>query len=628
MRTLATRFAPALVIACPCWAQTFVDVAPSEGASLPSLNVSSVSWGDFDGDGDDDLFVPTAGGALVPNDVLLWNGPAFYADVARRVGLLGPLELTFQQAAAWADHDDDGDLDLLVASTETVRLYQNRGGSFTDISEASGLLAVETGGAGVAWGDLDRDGHLDFLVSRRNGPNQFFHNQGDGTYLEVGVKAGLQGEEGAHTQTALCDYDQDGDTDVLAVSLAGSRLYRNDGGLSFVDVTEEAGIPAFRTGAAAWADFDRDGDFDLYLVGYQPGDPTWCRHLVNRGDGTFRDAGEASGLSIPAIPGRYPAGASVADYDNDGDLDVYLTVTGWMNGDTPEPNRLFRNNGVGKFVEVGAIEGVQSLRPTLSSAWADHDLDGDLDLFAVSSNGLPRRLYENQTSGQNWVRLRLHGTVSNANGIGAVVRLLPGNQTRQVTAEGSMASGQESLPVEFGVGSAMHVALLEVTWPSGLHDVYADLAVNTEYVLIEGAAGPCPAPVSYCVTSPNSVGPGARIDSSGTLSCAANDLVLTVSGAVPGQVGLFFCGQGMAQVPFFDGVRCVGDPGTGLVRLGPPLVIERDGTLARPLDIQVDGEGGFHPGQELNFQFWYRDPAGPGGTGANTSDALSGYLCF
>lgn len=638
MRALGHLLLP-LLVAPATLAQTFTDVASSAGLSFADLNTSPSAWRDYDGDGDQDLFLAINGGSYVPNDVLAQNdGTGHFLDVAAAAGVQGHANLSFQLAAAWGDYDNDGDADLFVTNTpEPYQLFRNDGnGTFTDVAALAGLTVGGSGGKSVAWADVDDDGWLDLLVTVWGSPNRLFHNLGNGTFVDVAVSAGVAHGSAASPCGVFCDYDADGDLDLLSCSVDSAdptRLFRNEGNLTFTDVTASAGLAAHRAGAAIWADLDDDGDFDLYVSDVATGSLIG-RHYRNQGNGTLADAGIWTGLRFSIEPGVTVRSASVADYDEDGHLDVYVTTTNTSAGTIPPVNRLFHNDGSGYFVEVAAAEGVACTRWAEGSSWADFDDDGDLDLFVANDWPDACRLYRNDTAGAHWVKLSLEGTTSNRDAVGAVLHLRANGawQTRQVDGGGTAMNCQDDLPVEFGLGSATLVELLEITWPSGLHEVYEGLAADTGHHLVEGNGAGCPPPVSYCVAAPNSVGAGAHLSASGTTSVAANDLVLHVVGAPPGQFSLFFYGLAQTQVPFYDGWRCVAGGGSGLFRIVPTQVIDGSGSLSRWIDREVPpmnaGAGALEAGDRWNFQLWYRDPSGPGGTGGNTSDALSVLFCL
>ncbi len=628
-----------LLLASPTAAQSFTDAAASAGVTFSDLNSSPSAWRDYDGDGDQDLFLAINGGSYQPNDVLAQNdGNGHFVDVAAAAGVQGHLNLSFQLSAAWGDYDNDGDADLFVTnSPEPYQLFRNNGdGTFTDVAAAAGLTSGGSGGKSTAWADIDDDGHLDLLVTIWGSPNRLFHNQGNGTFVDIAGSAGVAHGSSASPCGVFCDYDADGDLDLYSCSVDTAdpgRLFRNEGNLTFTDVSASSGLAPIRAGAAIWADLDGDGDFDIYVSDAVAGAFTGY-HYLNQGDGTFNDAGTSTGLRFLLESGVTTRSASVADYDNDGHLDVYVTTTNSSSGTIPPKNRLFHNDGTGHFAEVAVAEGVACTRWAEGSSWADYDDDGDLDLFVANDWPQACRLYRNDTVGRHRVKLLLEGTTSNRDAVGAVLRLRANGawQTRQTDGGGTAMNCQDDLPVEFGLGSSTSVESLEVFWPSGLHEVYVGLAADTEHVLVEGAGSGCPPPTSYCVAAPNSVGPGALLSATGTTSVAANDLVLHVAAAPPDQFSLFFYGLAQTQVPFYDGWRCVAGGGSGLFRIVPAQLIDGSGNLSRWIDQDAPpmnaGAGALEAGDRWNFQFWYRDPNGPGGTGGNTSDALSVLFCL
>ena len=627
-----------LLLAGSVEAQTFTDVAGPAGVGFADLNTSASAWRDFDGDGDEDLFLSINGGSFEPNDVLARNeGDGTFVDVAAAAGVQGPLPLSFQLTAAWADYDNDGDADLFVGSSDPNLLYRNDGdGTFTDVTIPSGLAALTGGAKSAAWADVDSDGWLDLYIARWNQANYLLHNNGDGTFTDVAGTAGVDHGTAATGAAAFCDIDGDGDPDLLSCSVSSSdptRLFRNDGNLVFTDISPTSGLAPIRSGAGLWGDFDNDGDCDLYLATVYSGTAAGY-HYYNDGSGHFLDAGTSTGLRFSIPEGVVMRGMSAADFDNDSDLDIYLTCNNNSNPVNPPRNYLFLNNGTGVFVNVAASEGVADTRLSEGSSWADYDGDGDLDLFAANDWPQACRLYRNDTTGAHWAKLVLVGVASNRDAVGARVRLRAGGlwQTRQIDGGGTGVNCQDSLPVEFGLGGAVAIEMVVIGWPSGLQETYLGLALDTEHVLVEGTSGGCPAPTNYCVGAPNSAGPGAQLSTTGTTSISANDLVLHATGAPPMRFALFFYGPAATQVPFFDGFLCVGGGSTGLLRMPPPAMTDGAGAFSRVIDYGAHpmnaGAGKVSPGDRWYFQLWYRDPTGPLGTGSNTSDALDALFCF
>ena len=289
---------------------------------------------------------------------------------------------------AWGDFDNDGDLDLYVGFRpgQPNRLYRNDGGRLTDVAVEMGV-ADDEGTRAVAWGDYDADGRLDLFVGYTAGPgetdakipNRIYRNNG-GRFTEVTEAFGLQLPLGHARQISWLDFDNDGDVDLFfAIRDYPNRLYRNDEG-TFVDVSEAMGITGSRaTMGGVWFDYDLDGDLDLYL-----GNMDGFANRMYRNDGTrFVDVGpelglDAGGRAIDPNPGDHDMAGTIrpdiADFDNDGDFDIFVTSLGGTDG-------FYRNDG-GKFVSVAAEFGLahESYRGT--ATWADFDNDGWIDLYS------------------------------------------------------------------------------------------------------------------------------------------------------------------------------------------------------------------------------------------------------
>ncbi len=282
------------------------------------------------------------------------------------------------QPNAWADYDNDGDLDLFVGFRGAPdRLYRNDGGTFVDVAPELGLAdPLETRAA--AWGDFNGDGHLDLFVgypAREEKPNRLYRNEGDGAaFTDVAAEWGLDAQATTR-QPAFIDYDQDGDLDLfVAFRDAPNRLWRNDGS-RFTDVTEEAGIgDPRRTVGVAWFDMDMDGDLDHH-VSNQNGDAD--AFFRNNGDGTFTDVAPDLGMDWPDRGEEYGSvGPAVTDYDNDGDLDLFIATYG--------PDVLWQNQGDGTFVNVAPGTVLSPDHHSTTAAWGDADNDGWPDLFVAA----------------------------------------------------------------------------------------------------------------------------------------------------------------------------------------------------------------------------------------------------
>jgi len=456
-----------LVSATPAAAQ-FVDVSGISGTGT-TATTQGVAWGDYDGDGDLDLAIARSGG----NTLYRNEGGGIFVDVSIAAGVSAGGDL----AVAWADYDNDGDLDL--ATTGSVsKLFRNEGGGvFADVT--TGGLGLS--GNSVAWADFNGDGDLD-LYKGRGGPNQLFRNDA-GSFVDVTGVLGVGGGETTYG-VAWGDYDGDNDLDLYVSNFtAANRLYRNDGG-AFVDVTAVSGPigDTSDTAGSTWGDYDNDGDLDLYVANY--GTPN---KLFRNDGGVFANVTAVSG---PVGDAGNGLAGEWGDYDNDGDLDLYLSRG-------VAANRLYRNEGGGVFadVTVGAEGDASDSRGT---SWGDYDGDGDLDLYIGNVSGTSKLLRNDIVNGNHWLHVDLTGLLSNRNGIGARVRVVAGGVTRTVEVSGGGGwLSQPSLTAEFGLGASTTANLVEVRWPSGLvtqltnvsADQVLDIVEPVPFVDVSGLSG-------------------------------------------------------------------------------------------------------------------------------------------
>ncbi|MGS2723464.1 CRTAC1 family protein [Porticoccus sp. GXU_MW_L64] len=303
------------------------------------------------------------------------------------------------QSVAWADYDNDGDLDLAVTfKNRPNRLYQNNGGEFTDVAEQVGWHRNVDDARVLAWGDYNQDGHLDLYLGYGRDTqtrNRLYHNNGDGeSFTDVAAEVGLD-LIGTTRQSSWVDYDNDGDLDIyICMRDRANRLYRNDGG-KFTDVSKQAGLlDPRRSVGAVWFDMDMDGDLDLFLAN-QSGD----RDGFYRNDnGQFTDIAASLNMDRPRRPLNVGStGVGVADYDNDGDLDLFVA--------TYANNLLYRNEGRGQFVEVAASQGLDGNFHGVGVDWGDFDNDGRIDLYvnAYLSGVFAEQDYLYRNTGEGFV---------------------------------------------------------------------------------------------------------------------------------------------------------------------------------------------------------------------------------
>jgi hypothetical protein len=420
---------------------------------------------------------------------------------------------------ALGDYDRDGKLDLCIVQgskyfqvTKRDRLFKGLGnGTFTMVADSAGLdLSVNEGGS-AAWMDFNNDGKLDLFVKNwTTTPNCLYRGNGDGTFTDVAAAAGLADVRGSNSSWA--DYDNDGYIDVMTTGLGGlipeppDTLFHNQGNGTFVDVTANAGLPVRISGrGVAWGDYNNDGNIDVYIARGEagpvpPNGSTKTSLYRNNGNGTFTEVTDQAGVGITANTWAGIWG----DYDNDGYLDLFVTNS----GDLPNNNAcyLFHNNGDGTFTNVAAAQGLQ-LQDNFSAhkgaSWADYDNDGFLDLMIKNGvgtesggNGADKgthRLYHNTHPGNSnhWLKIKLVGRQSNLNGIGAKLKLSisgTGSKFRQNDGGGGgQLYSQSSEPVHFGLGQATQ-ASLQITWPSGVVDNLRGVQADRTLTVTEGSS--------------------------------------------------------------------------------------------------------------------------------------------
>jgi len=361
-------------------AQTFTAIADT----LEGAYYSAVAWGDYDNDGDLDILATGLSAKGIQAKIYRNDSTHFVdANVA--------LEGVEFGAVAWGDDDHDGDLDILLTGNSTVfgpiaRGYRNESGSFVDLD--AGLIGLSS--SACAWGDYDNDGDLDILLAGflpaqgpvaiiyRNDRNQFVDSQ----ITLPGIYEG---------SVAWGDYDNDGDLDILLTGIDNasqhvSQIYRNDGG-SFVDIG--APLTGVSSSAAAWGDYDNDGDLDLVLSGFS--DAGEATEVYQNEAGNFTNINAA-------LTGAYTGAVAWGDYDNDGDLDLLLT--GRTFADTTHLAIVYQNDG-GSFSDIAA--GLIGLRES-AAAWGDYDNDGDLDILLAGVNdkaGVFLKVYRNDGAKAN-----------------------------------------------------------------------------------------------------------------------------------------------------------------------------------------------------------------------------------
>ena len=450
---------------------TFDDISSGSGLDVPLYGFGGAA-GDFDNDGQTDLYIT----ALGPNRLLRGQGDGTFVDVTEASGTGDP---GFSTSAVWFDYDNDGYLDIFVANYvewtpeidlyctldgetksyctpesyqgQSSTLFHNLGnGTFEDVSVSAGVSNPSAKALSASMFDVNSDGWMDLFVTNDTQPNQLFQNQGDGTFNDIAVVAGV--------------------------------------------AFSEAGIARAGMGVDA-ADYDGSGHPSL-IIGNFSNEMMALYH--NEGNGLFIDEAPRSALGRGTLL-TLTFGCFFFDYDLDGWLDVFA-ANGHVADDVEQVQsrvtyaqrpQLFHNDGRGRFEEIVDEAGDALQQPMVArgAAYADYDNDGDLDILMTSNGGAPRLLRNDGGNTNNLLRVKTVGTESNRDGIGARVEVTVAGQSRwQMVKTGSSYASQSEVPLTFGLGNETSVERLRVSWPSGQVDEVTGLAAN-EFLVIEEGRG-------------------------------------------------------------------------------------------------------------------------------------------
>jgi hypothetical protein len=503
---------------------------------------AAVAVGDYDHDGYEDLFI-TDSEEGQPNHLFHNNHDGTFTDVAQQAGVAGGNDASnIVSDALWFDYDNDGLLDLLVARFGTPILYHNEGhGRFRDVTAGSGLNKFGNTIAVIAF-DYDNDGYLDLLFGNyfppvnlldlkdphvlpnnldgatNGGGVTLWHNTGKGTFEDVTGKAGLGKVTGWTLDVGHGDFNNDGLQDIyLACDFGTDHVFLNNGDGSFREVTEKAtGWDTKKGMNVDVADYNNDGWLDIYVTNIYDDYMKECAMLwQNMGDGTFTDVSQEVGVCDTG----WGWAAKFGDFDNDGWQDLfvvnglrsagpenYLTillpmitkpgvdfsdVNNWPDiGNRSwsgfQKKRLFHNLGDGTFREIGADARVNNDRDGRGIGVIDLDNDGLLDLVQTNADQAPIVYHNVSQNAGNWIELKLIGTKSNRDGIGARVQLEAGGLTQIRELDGGNGyAGESSRRVHFGIGSAAKVDRLQIHWPSGRREQF-DVPINRISYVEEG----------------------------------------------------------------------------------------------------------------------------------------------
>ena len=502
-KTISVLFYLFVVISAS--AQNFSEVSSAIGiqggfgptSAFNSTFGGGISFSDFNGDGWDDITIATDKDSLIQ----------FYQNNSGFFQQLNPLvsETCLVKQLLWADIDNDHDKDLFIACYEDQnRLYENTGNlALVDRTLTSGLAQANDFSVTASFGDFDRDGDLDLFVGNYDNvseENYFYINNGNFTFTDYTVASGTSHSSMPTLASSFLDINNDLDPDLyIAVDKDFENLlFVNNGDSTFLDASSSSNtnivVCAMNSSSG---DYDCDGDVDIYVTNGPAGNVM----LRNNGDLTFTD------VTIEAGVGFYRTGwaTSFIDYDNDSDLDMYVTTS-----DLFEPNALFVNNGDSTFSEPlynqDGFEG-NDIGASYCNTHGDFNHDGRIDLAVSNLSDDQFKLWQNNTvNANNWFKVDLIGQVSNRDGIGSWVEAyIDDKKLIRYTHLGDGYLGQSSDFVHFGIGEADVLDSLIIKWPSGIVDKYFNLIANQFIQVIENTSNDDPNPCPLLVVIKESI---------------------------------------------------------------------------------------------------------------------------
>ena len=494
-----------------------LDFVHSIGADDMKNIVESVGGGaaflDFDQDGFIDIyacsgtwvegFSKSKKPAKLPGNHLYRNlQDGTFEDVTKKAGVGGPL---YSMGITVADFNNDGFPDIYLSNYGPNTLYKNNGnGTFSDVTKKAGIAGGKECSVGAVWLDFDNDSHLDLYVGNYlnfdpeykyyyapdgfpgplaydSQPDILYHNNGDGTFLDVTKKMGIIDIDGRAMGVGAADYDDDGFMDIyVANDHTVNYLWHNDEGNGFTDRGTMSGTGFSQSGEATvsmsvdFADFNGDGLLDIFIS-----DDNYCSLYENLGNGLFNDKSYASGISVAS--GQFVGwSSSFLDYDNDGDPDIFKT-NGELKHKYGQEDQLFENIDAGKFKDVSVERGQYFLEEYVGrgACLGDYDNDGDIDIYIVNLDSPSMFIRNNKGNQNNWLTLNLVGHSSNKDGIGSRIKLLSGGKLQ--TAQKKSTTGylsQNDSRIHFGLLKNETVEKIEIKWPSGKVQILNNIKAN------------------------------------------------------------------------------------------------------------------------------------------------------
>jgi hypothetical protein len=449
------------------------------------------SWVDYDNDGDLDLLVTNGGADGINSISFLFKNllnETGNADFQRVTSGTIVNDLGISNGSSWVDFNNDGYPDVFIANRNNQNnyLYINNGsGGFLKV--ITGVMVNDGGNTNsCSWADINSDGMPDALALNFMQQRGIYTNNGDSNFTKV-TSGEIVTDITNSISASWGDYNNDGKQDLFVCNASSTgvnnNLYMSHGNGTFTKIT--TGIIVNDGGASmgsCWGDYDNDGDLDLFVANQVEQNDFLYR---NNGDGTFT---KVTGDTVVNSGGSSISCAWV-DVDNDGDLDLF--VTNW----TGEKNFLFKNmlieTGTASFTRVSTGDIVNDIGNSMGCGWGDYNNDGFPDLFVCNRDSSGNFLYRNNGNSNNWINIKCIGVQSGKSGLGARVRvksLINGNpvwQLREITAQSGYNS-QNSINAEIGLGNSAAVDSMVIKWPSGITDVYTNLSVNKFYIATEG----------------------------------------------------------------------------------------------------------------------------------------------
>ena len=525
------------IVLCSVTPETGIRFRHTDGSSGRRYIAENMTAGlalfDYNGDGRIDVYLvngaplPGADVDVAPRNALYRNDGGWrFTEVTDEAGVGDP---GHGLGAAAADYDNDGDQDLYLSNFGPNVLYRNNGdGTFADVTAQAGVANGDRFGAGVAFLDMEGDGDLDLYAANyilfscdmhvpftirgvpayrspqdyEPDPDTLYRNNGDGTFSDVSEESGVAAHAGTGMGMVAADYDNDADTDVFVCNdVMGNFLFENDGSGKFDEVALITGVAYNYSGT--WlgsmgvdcGDYDNDGLLDFFMTDYQAEMPALYR---NFGQGLFEDATLEARAGIKAFP-HVNWGAGFVDFDNDGDRDVFIACGHLQDNielrdDTTAyrvRNILLLNTGNGKFVDVTETsgDGLDVARSSRGAGFDDLDNDGDVDVVVLNSREEPTVLRNESKNDHHWLQIRLRGTKTNRDGVGAHVKVVAGDLVQiDEVHSGRGYQSHYGTRLHFGLGERDSVDRVEVRWIGGGVDVREDVGVDRLLTVTEGGS--------------------------------------------------------------------------------------------------------------------------------------------